>query len=186
MTIFSMEGAPPDAQLTHMGVFVCNLDAMVQFYTTIFGLVVTDKGSNYRNHKVAFLSRNPMEHHQLVLAQGREAGTETTVQQISFEVRELEELRQFHARLVALKVDELIPRSHGNAWSIYFHDPEGNRVEIYLPTPWHVSQPFGEPLDLSDPAEVIRAKTLAMIQSDPTFCPREEWAESLRARLGVN
>lgn len=30
------------------------------------------------------------------------------------------------------------PRNHGNAWSIYFADPEGNRIELYTPSPWYV------------------------------------------------
>lgn len=183
MTDAFVNDAPPDAQLTHMGMFVSDLDSMVAFYSRIFGLVVTDTGSNYRNQSVAFLSRNPREHHQLVLAQGRAKGTETTVQQVSFEVAGLEELRRFHARLVSLGVEDLAPRSHGNAWSIYFHDPEGNRVEIYTPTPWHVSQPYGEPLDLTEPADVIRGKTLAMIKGDPSFCSQEQWAAGLRARI---
>lgn len=44
----------------------------------------------------------------------------------------------------------------------------------------------GAPPDLSEPAELIRQKTLAMIKSDATFCLREEWADKLRARLGGN
>jgi catechol 2,3-dioxygenase len=26
-------------------------------------------------------------------------------------------------------------RNHGNAWSIYYSDPEGNRMEVYSATP---------------------------------------------------
>jgi len=178
-----IDAAPPDAQLTHVGMFVCDIEVMADFYQRVFGLVVTDRGTNYRGDPVVFLSRNPSEHHQLVLGQGRARGSATTVQQVSFEVGDLEDLRRFVPRLEALQVSELGPRNHGNAWSIYFLDPEGNRVEIYRPTPWHVSQPYGEPLDLADPAEVIREKTLAMIRDDPTFCTQEEWAARLRERL---
>ena len=185
MSATQAAGAPPDAQLTHMGIFVSDLDKMVAFYQRVFGMVITDRGSNYRGHAVVFLSRNPAEHHQLVLAQGRAPGTETTVQQVSFEVRELEDLRAFHARLVTMNIQDLAPRTHGNAWSIYFHDPEGNRVEIYKPSPWHVSQPYGEPLDLTEPAQVIHERTLELIRNDPSFCPQEEWAAKLRAQLGA-
>ena len=183
MTVANVEGPPPDAQLTHVGIFVSEVECMAGFYQRVFGLQVTDRGSNYRGHAVVFLSRNPDEHHQLVLAQGRELNTPTTVQQVSFEVSSLEDLRRFHSRLVAMNVDDLAPRSHGNAWSIYFHDPEGNRVEIYMPTPWHVSQPHGEPLDLTESAQGIRDKTLAMIRGDASFCTREEWAARLRRRI---
>jgi catechol 2,3-dioxygenase len=176
-------GAPPDAQLTLIGIFVSDIEKMAAFYQAVFGLLITDRGSNYQGHPVVFLSRNPAEHHQLVLAQGRAANTQTTVQQVSFEVGDLEDLRAFHARLVAMRIEDLAPRSHGNAWSIYFHDPEGNRVEIYKPTPWHVSQPYGEPLDLTEAAQAIRERTLAMIRDDPSFCTQEQWAANLRQRL---
>ena len=61
----------PDAQLTHVGLFVHDLESMAGFYASVFGMVRTDEGSNYRGDRVVFLSRNPNEHHQLVLATGR-------------------------------------------------------------------------------------------------------------------
>jgi catechol 2,3-dioxygenase len=80
-------------------------------------------------------------------------------------------------------VAKLDPRNHGNAWSIYFSDPEGNRVELYCSSPWHVSQPFGEPLDLTESADVIRAKTEALVRQDPTCQPIEAWAAQMRSTL---
>ena len=38
---------------------------------------------------------------------------------------------------------------HGNAWSLYFRDPEGNRLEVFCDTQWYVEQPCLEDLDLS-------------------------------------
>jgi catechol 2,3-dioxygenase len=70
------------------------------------------------------------------------------------------------------RVQKLDPRNHGNAWSIYFADPEGNRVELYCSSPWHVSQPFGEPLDLTESAAAIRAKTESMVKQDR---PASRW-----------
>ena len=64
----------PDAQLTHVGLFVHDLESMAGFYASVFGMVRTDEGSNYRGDRVVFLSRSPQEHHQLVLAAGRGAG----------------------------------------------------------------------------------------------------------------
>lgn len=172
-----------DAQLTHVGFFVRDLERMVGFYSRVFGLVVTDRGSNYRGDRVAFLSRNPSEHHQLVLASGRSAGQATTVQQVSFIVGTLEDLQRFYPGVAAEGAEDLGPRNHGNAWSVYFNDPEGNRVEVYTPTPWHVSQPYGAPLDLGESSEAIREKTLALIQGDPSFASREAWSASLKAKI---
>lgn len=177
----------PDAQLGHIGITVRDMDAMIAFYTKIFGMVVNDDGVSARPGapRIAFLSRNAQEHHQLALATGRpDDGSKTTVNQISFRVAGLEDLRTYYPVLVEAKVAELDPRNHGNAWSIYFHDPEGNRVEIYTQTPWHVSQPFGRALDLTKPAAAILAETEAMVKVDPTHCPAEDWSRRLAAKIG--
>ena len=83
-------------------------------------------------------------------------------------------------------VNKLDPRNHGNAWSIYFSDPEGNRVELYCSSPWHVSQPFGEPLDLDRPAEAIRAKTEAMVKQDPTCQPMDVWVAQMSQKMSTS
>jgi hypothetical protein len=62
-------------------------------------------------------------------------------------------------------------------------DPEGNRIELYTPSPWYVHQPYASLLDLTEPADTIRAKTLEMIKDDPTFCSRESWSADLRAKI---
>ena len=175
-----MSDRPPNAQLTHLGFQVIDLDRMIDFYTRVIGLVLTDRGPYYRGGEIAFLSRDPAEHHQLVLASGRSPETDTIINQISFIVDDLEDLRAFHTALVAESVKELAPRNHGNAWSIYFHDPEGNRIELYAPTPWHVGQPYGRPLDLRLPAQTLRDETYEMIRGDASFQTREKWESGMK------
>jgi catechol-2,3-dioxygenase len=80
-------------------------------------------------------------------------------------------------------VAKLDPRTHGNAWSIYFADPEGNRVELYCSSPWYVGQPFGESFDPTEPAEVIRSKTEVMVKQDPTWQPMDVWVTDMKAKL---
>ena len=178
-----MANRPPDAQLAHVGLFVRDLDAMTAFYSRILGLVVTDTGDYYMGGRIAFLSRNADEHHQIVMASGRAEGSPTTINQLSFRVKDLEDLRRFYAVLVAERAKEIVPRDHGNAWSIYFSDPEDNRIELYTPSPWYVKQPRGEALDLTEPADVIFAKTEARVRKDPSGCTREAWMAQLQARL---
>ena len=173
----------PNAQITHVGILVRDLDVMIEFYTRILGLVLTDRGPYYRGGEICFLSRSPNEHHQVVFASGRLDGAASTINQISFFVEDLETLIQYHAILKKLGVAGLDPINHGNAWSLYFPDPEGNRLELYTVSPWHVQQPYADKLDLDESAEAIRAKTLAMIESDPTYGPREKWSAELRARI---
>lgn len=175
--------ALPKAKLCHFGIYANDLNRMVEFYTRVFGLTVTDWGSSTRGMDIAFLSGNPDEHHQLVIAGGRpNEATFSTVNQVSFQVAGLDELRRYYAWLVREGVDKLEARDHGNAWSVYFSDPEGNRMEVYTSSPWYVGQPFGEPLDLTQPADVIMARTEAMVRQDPTWKPMTEWSAELRRK----
>jgi catechol 2,3-dioxygenase len=177
----------PGAQFTHAGIFVRDLDAMIGFYSRIFGLLLTDTGPYHMGGRVAFLSRSPEEHHQVVLASGRAESTPSTINQLSFKVDSLEELRRYYALLAAEKVDRLMGRNHGNAWSIYFYDPEGNRLEIYTASPWHVEQPCGVELDLTAPASEIMAKTEALVRerSGAPPIPRDRWAAGMKQKIAA-
>jgi len=74
------------------------------------------------------------------------------VNQMSFRVDSLQTLREMETRLKGEPgVTILGPITHGNALSLYFRDPEGNRVELLIDTPWHVPQPYRIPVDLSTP-----------------------------------
>ncbi|HAJ00328.1 MAG TPA: glyoxalase, partial [Dehalococcoidia bacterium] len=45
--------------------------------------------------------------------------------------------------------------SHGNAFGMYFFDPEGNRVEVYYRTGVPVPQPHGDLINLEDSDEKL-------------------------------
>ena len=175
---------PPNAQLTHIGFLVRDVDAMISFYTRVIGLALTDRGPYRAGGEIIFMSRSPEEHHQVVFVTGRSDSSHVSIlNQISFHVDTLEDLRTFYATLVAEKVRDLAPRNHGNAWSIYFLDPDGNRVELYTPSPWYVAQPFGQDLDMTEPVATIMAKTEAMIRDNPTLSSRDDWAGRLASTL---
>lgn len=172
------------AQLSHLGFLARDLEGMIGFYTRVLGLVVTDRGPYRMGGEIVFLSGSIHEHHQVVFVSGRDDGQHKSIlNQISFHVDSLENLCGLHRTLVAEKVKELAPRNHGNAWSIYFHDPDGNRVELYTPSPWYVPQPFGKDLDLTQPAQAIREQTEAMVRATPGFCLREDWERQFAARM---
>src|SRR5271169_2501889 len=92
-----------DAQFTHFGLHTFDLEGMAQFYMRWFGLLVTDKGIDSRGNQLVFLSRSAQEHHQLVLANNR-TSVESPVNQISFRLPSLENLRSFYAQIVEGKV----------------------------------------------------------------------------------
>lgn len=166
----------PKPKLTHLALFTYDLDKMVDFYTRVMGLTITDRGDAISAPvQMVFMSSDPGEHHQFVLANGRpEYATFSIAQQISFLVENLDELRTMHDDVVAEGLEITRVTTHGNAWSIYFNDPEGNRVEIYVHTPWHVPQPHIHAFDLSLSNEEIMAETEAHCRADPGFKPMAE------------
>ncbi len=169
--------------LAHVGIFVHDLDVMHRFYTDVFGLKETDRGvgKTFKNTLV-FLSARGDQHHQLVLSTGRPAdATFSTVMQLSFKVEQINDLRRVRNDALALGASKMIGLNHGNALSIYFSDPEGNTIEVYLDTDFYVAQPHGDPLDLEKPDEEIWAETEAICRADPTFMMREEWERQFNA-----
>ena len=175
-----MDQAPRMA-FSHIGLYVADMTTMVSFYTEVLGFSITDR-AHIRGADVVFLSRNPDEHHQIVLVPGRTPQSRSTVNQISFRVVSLPELRRLHAQLVALEVAGLNPTNHGGSWSVYFLDPEGNRIELFAQTPWYMP-PVSAPLDFALPDDEIYKVTHAMVRATPGSMKRAEWRSRLQQRL---
>lgn len=170
-------------RLTHMGINVIDLEKMVTFYTRLLGLTVSDRGFSERLQcNMAFLTSDPTEHHQVVMLECRAPGSDGNVNQISFKIDTLDQLKDAHRKLAAEGV-EAGPIDHGNAWSIYFPDPEGNAIEIYLNSPFYIAQPHGEKLDLSVDNDEILRRTRERIEGQDGFKTREEWAAGLTKKL---
>lgn len=161
----------------HFGIFAYDIERMVDFYVSVFRLTITDEGigKNFGN-RLVFMSATPDQHHQFVISAGRsQQSPVSTVMQLSFLVPDLAELRLNRDMALAKGATELRPMNHGNAWSLYYFDPEGNRVEVYLDTPYYVAQPYGEPLDLDKSEEQLLSETYQMVKDDPTYMPLADW-----------
>jgi catechol-2,3-dioxygenase len=172
------------AVLSHFGIHVTDLERMQGFYTGVMGLLVMDRGTNRDGTTLVFLSHDPDQHHQLVLVTGRPPGIDyNVVNQISFKLPTLADLKAMHARVREAGIKEFRIVTHGNAWSVYFPDPEGNRVELFVDTPWHTPQPFAEPFDIEAPVEAILARTEAICRSRPGFVSRVEWRKAQVERM---
>jgi catechol-2,3-dioxygenase len=170
-------------RFTHFGLFVQDVDRMAAFYKDVLSFVETDRGI-LNGREIVFLSRDPSEHHQIVFYKGLTAPPrEEVVNQISFRVSDLESLLAFYPRVLASGADDVRPINHGNAWSVYFRDPEHNRVEVYATSPWYVSQPCREPLDISQSADRIRAVSEAWCRAQPSYRPAEEFREEIAAKI---
>lgn len=181
----------PNLMFSHMGFAVSDLAVMEDFYSRVLGFTVTDRGE-VMGMNLVFLSRDPMDHHQLVLVTGRPKDLPpnpfhpqfgSLINQISFRVGSLQGLRDLLQTFEREKVQSIMVGNHGIAWSIYCHDPDGNNLEFFVDTDWYFPQPFLVPLDLSEPDEVIHAKTLAMCQSQPGFEPYADWRKKIALRM---
>ena len=70
------------------------------------------------------------------------------VGQISFIVESMDALKDLYQRLLkeGSRIDNVV--THGISCSVYFFDPEDNRIELYYKTGYIVKQGFSRPIDL--------------------------------------
>jgi catechol-2,3-dioxygenase len=171
--------------ISHFGLYVTDVDRMVDFYSRMFGFVVSDRGESSAGPAIVFMTRDPREHHQLVFAAGRPADLPfNIVNQMSFRVDSLKSLRDMQTKLKQEPgVTILGPVSHGNALSLYFRDPEGNRVELLIDTPWHVPQPCRIPVDLSLPDGELWRYIEEKARALPGFRLRSEWQAEITQKI---
>ena len=182
--------------LSHLGVSCFDLDRMEDFYTRVLGMTVTDRG-DVPVGRLVFLTTDPAEHHQLVLASGRTEGTVqegpvlgggfgSAIFQITFRLDDLATLRRVQQRLAAEGNTNFVPLNHGNAWSLYTRDPEGNALEFVVDSPWYVHQPHGEYLDLTlDDAEILR-QTEALCRATGDWQPYDQWRAQVAQRIAAD
>lgn len=142
---------------SHCVLKVRHLDAMVTFYCEALGFVVADRGAIGPDQSLAFLSGNSSDHHQLGLLEGR--GDDD-------------------------RIGDGLPVTHGNAVSVYFKDPEGNGIEIFCDTPWHVPQPQLKGWEPSTSAEEVLASVEAKFASEPGFTPMAEYRSAQAKAFG--
>lgn len=170
---------------SHMGFYVTDLERMARFYTHVLCFTETDRG-NLGAAQLVFLSRDPAEHHQVVLVSGRPAKLDfNLINQLSFRVPDLPTLRSVLARAQDDGgASDIQPVTHGNAISVYLRDPEGNRLEIFMDTPWCCEQPLREPVDLTQSDTDILARAEAIARSRPKFQSRAQWQADMARRMG--
>jgi catechol-2,3-dioxygenase len=150
--------------LGHVGIAVRDLDKMVDFYTRILGLTVTDGRPGG-----VFMSADPArEHHEFVL--GVDPDRPTNAQQISFTAGSLDDLKELYRDIVAYGCEIVRVTNHGIAFGCYFKDPEDNTVEVYWSTGMDYPQPHGEPIDLTRSNEEL-LETLANMAPKPGYGP---------------
>ena len=161
--------------------YVHDVERMIDFYTNTLGFEVTDRGplgEPFDEAEIAFLSQTANHHHQVAFITGRpEPQPSNNVHHVAFRSSgTLDDLKALKKVLEAdAEVTQIMPLCHGNAWSVYFRDPEFNGVEVFIDTPWHVRQPQGEPLDFDKSNDEIIETTRAHFSNEPEFGPIDEF-----------
>lgn len=170
---------------SHMGFYVRDIERMARFYRDVMCFFETDRGL-LGTVELAFFSRDPSEHHQIVLVTGRPVDLSfSVINQISLRVPDLATLREVRNRALAdPDVTDLVTATHGNAVSIYFRDPEGNRIEVFMDMPWYCEQPLREPIDLDQSDEAVMAAAETLARSRPKFRSRAQWVSEMERLMG--
>lgn len=114
----------------HVVLNVRDLEASMAFYTTALGMELV---THNRQRQMAFLSFGT-QHHDIALCQAP-AGAERGViglNHIAMQIEGgLEELKQLYGRLRAAGAQIDRTTEHSTTLSVYFFDPDGNRLEIF-------------------------------------------------------
>ncbi len=169
---------------SHALIYVQNMDEMLDFYTNVLGFEVADRG-DLGGNGIAFLSQVETDHHQFAFLETRkDQAPSNNVNHFAFRVDDLDDVKAMHATLSSDdRVSNVRPTTHGNTWSVYFSDPEGNGIEIFCDSPWHVAQPQGKPWDTSLDNETVFEQTEAQFAAEPEFGPIEDFYARRAAHL---
>lgn len=175
---------------SHVVLKVKDLEAMLDFYTNTLQFDVVDRGPlNLPNRgdlppldtEIVFLSQDPNDHHQLALLPIRDDDAPGPVDHMAFRAGDFTAVRDLARTLQEMNVG-IRPVSHGNTWSCYFKDPEGNGVEVYANTPFHVEQPQVRPVDLFLDDDELLEWTKETFGDVPGFQPISDYqAERVKA-----
>jgi catechol 2,3-dioxygenase len=183
---------PPPIAQAHCGFKVDDMDAMITFYDDVLGYAVTGRGfmppiGSEPEREYTYLSRDPGEHHQVILISGRDLDAPTSVNQLSLRIMSLDELRRMESELEAHPdIGPLRKTCHGNSFSIYFPDPEGNVVELAVESVWYVPAPHGAPLDLSLSDQELIGWAEGHCRETEGFMMRADWKAQARKELIAN
>ncbi len=147
--------------LGHVGIYVRDLERMVEFYRDTLGMRVTKQ--NWRAG-IVFLSADPdRADHEIALFRGRAEDVDSRViNQISLRVATLSDLRTVYRKLMAasLKIDAVV--NHVSALGCYYFDPEGNRSEVFWVTGRACWVPIAHLIDIEQADERVMAEIDAL------------------------
>ena len=120
-------------RIGHVVLYVSDVQAAVDFYRDALGMETVRYDSE---RGMAFMSFGA-QHHDIGLFKVRDEGTRGTLGlgHIALPVEGgIKELEEMHGRLASYGAKIRSLTDHGMTKSVYFEDPDGNRLEIYFDT----------------------------------------------------
>lgn len=174
---------------SHCVMYVRDLEATIAFYDEMLGFKVSDRGPLIPGNdelQVAFLTQSGSDHHQIAFANARSGDApSTTLDHIAFRVESLDDVKEMAARLTEDgRATDIGAVNHGNAWSCYFRDPEGNRIEVFTDSPFHVKQPQIDGWDFAMSEAELQKATEKHFGPEPDFQPMDHYREAQTKKLG--
>lgn len=173
--------------VSHFEIRARDQAAMEKFYTEVLGFIVSDRGlltsGPAAGRELIFLSHSPEEHHQIVLIPGDVKDSGGGIGHVAFRVDTLDEVRRVYDKVRALPHARPEPVSHGNTWSVYFRDPEDNRIEVFTQTPWHTTQPCRFEVDYDAPDAALKEATRRSASELDGFTTTEDWQDAFNRRF---
>ena len=152
--------------LSHVVLYVNDLDKMVAFYRDVLGLIKYHENPG----RMVFMTPDPeLDDHQIALAKGRE-GEAKIIGHIAWRVETPADVKAFYEQFKTQGVPIHHCVSHayeemGNTVSCYFLDPEGNRLEVYALVPERDEARINRPLDLDKSVDEIIAQASGLAQA---------------------
>jgi catechol 2,3-dioxygenase-like lactoylglutathione lyase family enzyme len=179
----------PRLAMHQVGIYVADMDKLQAFYEKTLGYLVTGKGrmpaiGSQPAADVVYLTRDPNQVAQLILVSGRDAKVKSSVNQITFRVPDIATLRGINESLrVNTGCANFRPINHGNSYSLYCDDPEGNALEISFESDYYIPAPIAWPLDFGMDDATLLKHVSDRVHATPGFMPRAEWKARSRAEL---
>lgn len=125
-------------QLGHIALVVEDVDKARSFYRDILGIAIREEDPEHGGtfmglegfgHSVDLFARSELPEDR------REQLGNQRVHHFAFQVETEDDLKEAYQSLVSSGVEVVRAVNHESQHSIYFYDPDGNRVEIYWEFP---------------------------------------------------
>ena len=121
----------PPSKLAHVVLRTrANYDAMVAWYSTVLNAEII-----YGSERITFISYDD-EHHRIAISRGDDLADRphraVGLDHIAFTYDALEDLLTTYERLAEQGISPFVSVNHGPTTSLYYADPDDNRIELQV------------------------------------------------------